>query len=320
MASNETSLINNETKKALEGLIVDGSRKTGIDIDNIANEIVSKGSFYDLTARHDRPVVDCESVLSKKTMNLSDYERRMVRKALIARFALHLVSSIDKFDLPDSVLELYPQVFERLSKYLTGDESAVHYDVNDDFYSKDMHFVLGISIPCGAQSVDIDSRVSPLTVALSIIRSKRIDATLPRYLACKGWGPWLRIHTDTRYLEDFNEKGWNQCYIRIADLLEKNLKARGMIGTAWFYDPLLLNISPKLAYLQIHPIAGGAFRLKHGVNDIDIARATAKSAKRKMLYDQGRYRPRAYSLLWVRDSMMAWADKNRKLIQKKDDV
>ena len=105
-----------------------------------------------------------------------------------------------------------------------------------------------------------------------------------------------------------NEEGFDQYYLRVADLLRRRPAVRGLAGTSWFYDPQLIRISPRLAYLQSKPIERGAFLIRHNTSALDIQRATLKSATRRDLYDKGEYVPVSYSLIWGRRELIAWSD------------
>jgi hypothetical protein len=80
-----------------------------------------------------------------------------------------------------------------------------------------------------------------------------------------------------------------------------------MVGTSWFYDPHLLQISPHFAYLQQRPLEGGAFLMRHRTGRFDIEHATMTSRTRRRLYQEGKYTPMCYSLLWPRKDLIFWA-------------
>jgi hypothetical protein len=120
--------------------------------------------------------------------------------------------------------------------------------------------------------------------------------------------PWFRIHTESRYLNDFNEAGWDACYMRIVALLRAHSEVLGMAGTSWFYDPQLDAVSPRLTYLRLRPLERGVSILRSGTSAFDIASATAKSSSRRRLYEEGKYIPVSYNLLWPREALLAWAD------------
>ena len=106
-----------------------------------------------------------------------------------------------------------------------------------------------------------------------------------------GRGPLFRMHLDSRHVEELNLLGRNQCFARIAELLEAMPGVRGLVGTSWFYDPQLERISPHLHYLRKVPMDGGAFLRIDGPGEIHTQRATARSETRRRLYEEGKYSP-----------------------------
>ena len=225
------------------------------------------------------------------------------RRGLIAALALKLPDIVSELRLPASVLDLYPRSFDTLVSSLQSDVS----DYDPDFYAKDLRFVLGLSVPAGAQIVDLHARLGPKLILRQLHRPEGLRV-LRSYVAAGGHGCWLQIHTDTRDTADFNEEGWDACYLRVADLLRCHPAAVGMLGTSWFYDPALVAISPRLAYLQ-KPVDEGAFRARIGPSALDAERAGTKSSTRKALIESGEYVPAAFSLAWPRAALIRWADR-----------
>jgi hypothetical protein len=130
-----------------------------------------------------------------------------------------------------------------------------------------------------------------------------------------GSKPTYEIHTHSANLNDFNPAGWNRCYVRIGQLLKLNPEIKGMQGSSWFYDPALAQISPRLAYLREVPCENGAhvFFVR---NEGKGSNALAKSKSRGDLYDQGKYTPKAYLLVWPRQKLIDYSDQNIELIRK----
>ena len=40
--------------------------------------------------------------------------------------------------------------------------------------------------------------------------------------------------------------------------------------------------------------------------------ATAKSSTRKRLYEEGKYKPTGYMVIWLREELINWSDKHTK--------
>ena len=78
------------------------------------------------------------------------------------------------------------------------------------------------------------------------------------------------MHTEPRWLEDWNEAGWDEVYRQCARLLRSRPRLLGLVATAWFYDPQLAAISPHLGYCRERLLergrtynAGGYERLRY---------------------------------------------------------
>ena len=236
--------------------------------------------------------------------------RGVFAAALVSTLALRRAEALRDSSLPPSVLEIIPAAYERLIRNL-GAMNPAEYWLGDDGFLKDLRFAAGLTVPCGAQDVDLYARVtarSLIRAALAFGESRNALKVLRLGLA-----PWFRIHTDSRYLDEFDESGWERCYRRIAEMLARSPGARGMVGTSWFYDAQVRKVSPRLSYLQREPLVHGAILLCHGSSTVDTERAIAKSATRRQLYEAGTYVPVCYSLLWPRRSLMAWAEQQTRV-------
>lgn len=205
--------------------------------------------------------------------------------------------------LPPKVKERSVVALEQLLGWLT-EKADAGYGFPDDHFLKDYRFVTGMTVPCGAQVVDLAERPGRKTV---LALAPRTPLIAWRALT----QPWFRPHTEDRYLVEFNEDGWNRCYAEIGDLLAAMPGVTGMIATSWFYDPALSEISPRLAYLRGVPCDAGAVAVSHGTTNFDIKSSTATSPTRRALYDEGKYMPTCWSILWPREPMLAWCARYR---------
>lgn len=229
----------------------------------------------------------------------------VLNRLLVIELTLRLPERVAERNMPDEILALYPDALLRLAERIGQREDQMYFYPND-FFLKDLRFAGGLTVPAGAQVVDLRSVIGYraslhyfLRGAVSGREFRKVGLTHPQ--------PWFRIHTETRYLDEFNEAGWDMCYRRIAALLVRHADVRGLVGTSWFYDPQLETVSPHLAYLRKRPLERGAFLVRNGTTDYDIRSATAKSATRKRLHDAGKYTPVSYTLLWPREALDEWA-------------
>jgi hypothetical protein len=84
-----------------------------------------------------------------------------------------------------------------------------------------------------------------------------------------------------------------------------------VFGSAWFYDPALREISPRLAYLREVREAHGARNFRFGTGPDVVADALERSPTRRRLHAEGRYVPAAHYLVWLRADLLRWAAEHR---------
>ena len=226
------------------------------------------------------------------------------RRALIAIWALEMPARVPAADMPDAVMELYPEWIQRLADFLSA--GADPYDC--DFWAKDVRISLVLSVPgARTQMIDLSSPMGPG----QILRHAREGwgwSVIPAYAAAQAWKPWLEVHTESRDLADFNEAGWDRAWATAAEILKRRPDMAGMLGSSWFYDPPLETISPRLAYLRVNPLRHGAFLIHQGPGDIHTQRAATSSPTRAALIEKGEYTARSWIVAWPRAALIKWAD------------
>jgi hypothetical protein len=274
-------------------------------LSDLARELPERAARQAARVGAARTVRYLQGYLPRRLPELGEIDRSDLRRALIAKLAMTVSARLQRENLPESILALVPDRLDRLAEYLSRDTDRPYGPPGDD-YLKDLLFVLLLSVPCGSNDLDLDSRVPFRSVIASVFRSGDLSTPF-RYLSARGYGTWVRLHTDTRNLSEFNEAGLDQCYKRVAHLLLRREHVRGLARTSWFVDPNLQYISPHLAYIQRNPTRSGAFLLRHGTNPQDIDLATRTSKTRRRLYEAGTYVPVCHSLIWPRKSLLAWA-------------
>lgn len=222
--------------------------------------------------------------------------------ALLARFALDLPRTIAPLGLPSSTLVRYPDLTRRLAKTIP----AEFPDYAIDALARDVAHVFGFFIPSPAMDIDPFVRLDPRMIASVALRRGQFGAAA-NYVRGGMWRGFLAFHTDSRHLTGFDPAGFHATYLQVADLLRSRSDLAGLLISAWFYDPVVAEISPRLAYLQDVPRKGGAFFVRNGTGAIHVQRATAKSATRRRLVAEGRYVPTCYTMIWPRRKLIAWA-------------
>lgn len=225
-------------------------------------------------------------------------DRRNLSRALNAHLSANIVEKLGERPVTKEVIERAILWQPRLLEFLERDDQDEYWYPNDLFL-KDYRFSTAITVPCGAQVIDLSDGIGPKT-ALKLARQDL-------HLLTRALGkPWFQIHTESRYLEEFNETGWIALYHTAVDLLVINPEIAGIVGTSWFYDPALREVSPRLFYLQDYPLKNGAYLVEQGTTDFDIESATLTSSTRRKMFLEGTYVPRCHTLIWPREAMINW--------------
>lgn len=211
--------------------------------------------------------------------------------------------------LPESILALYAVEFERILE-LIENESDFVFDWTNDLFAKDMAICRLHLIPAGARLLEITgfSRkpfMSNWRQLLPNLGFLLFDVKASR--------PLYEMHVHTSILKDFHPLGWKQCLVRIGQLLKLNPHIHGLHGTSWFYDPALKDVSPHLTYLRDIPCQHGAktFFVK---DDDAKSEAFSKSKSRKLLFLDKKYTPKLFLLIWPRNELIAFSEKNQQLL------
>jgi len=227
-----------------------------------------------------------------------------VSRLLISELALDLEQTLSSRKLAPEVLALVPPAASRLLAHLRGSTDS-SYRYPDDYFVKDLRFVAGMTVPGGAEVLDLRSKAG-MRVSAQLLRRQPTLTHLRALLMGSRSNPWFRIHTEKRYLRHFHEAGWDAFYLRVAAMLLAHPEVRGVVGTSWFFDPQLDAISPRLSYLR-KPLERGAFLVPGRSGAFDIASATVNSDARRQLFEQGHYMPVPQTLVWPRKELLLWA-------------
>lgn len=215
-----------------------------------------------------------------------------------------LISSWDELYSEKYPLSIQQQFMKNAERFLNMSQNANGWGhFNDDVYWKDLAIARQQIFPAGAGIVEVYSGIG-LRAGLSLNVLKTFSF-LKFLFSSGGDKPYYQIHTHTPLLSDFNEQGWCECYLRIAEMLIKNKNIKGVVRGSWFCDPALESISPWLTYLQKMPVENGAslFFLRKD----QTGNAFSKSKKRLKLYNDGKYQPKTYLLTWPRNELIKWA-------------
>lgn len=185
------------------------------------------------------------------------------------------------------------------------DASADWLDLCDDLFQKEFGIVSLRLYVAGAELVDYRCGI-PRSIVVRAGVSK-IMANLAVMQRLGGFKPYFQSHLHAFNLDSFNEEGRNDLYRCCAELYALHPECLGMFGSSWFYDPVLDRISPRLSYLRTIPLAGGAHLFYVQDGGEATSSAIAKSATRRQLYEEGKYVPKTYTLVWGRKEQIKWS-------------
>ncbi len=210
------------------------------------------------------------------------FEERFAASGLHEEFALH-----------------YADHFHRILDQIT--ETPDFAELDADSFRKDLWIARVVMVPAFAQCWWPHAGL-----ALRDVVRAGSKATANLFLRCGGRRPFLEGHTHDPVAKAYwNEPGWKEALRLAALALPAFPKARGVCGTAWFYDPAILEVTPRLGFAQQLQIGRGAFRFVIGSNEAAIRNATATSADRRTRYQDGSYVPTDYAVVWPRRAIIA---------------
>ena len=109
------------------------------------------------------------------------------------------------------------------------------------------------------------------------------------------------------------EKEALKAYHRVARCLESQPEARGIIGHAWFFDPVACRDQPHLAALSRPFLMEGGLIVTLGPAAPDSGVLEGNAARRKAYLD-GRIRYRYGLAVWPREAVLRWAKAHPELL------
>ncbi len=272
------------------------------------------------------------------SMNLLE----LYNQYIICRFISEAEYKLQQKNLPEEIIAIYIQNFKRITAQIkeSSNLSGLYLYPNDSF-AKDLAVSNLRMIPAGAQKLNLaffpkkvmlqegtKQFFDVLSLALFKTGGVKYSSKRPRgsmqrtglskffkeksllFFDILGFRPFFDMHTDTHdpdLMSDFNAEGWIRFYKRCADILKSNTYIGGVRGTSWFFDPKIKEVSPRLSYLQDIVLENGGRSFYIGPSDDAVKDATLKSKTRRKLYEEGKYFPTRYMLIWPRKSLIKWS-------------
>lgn len=250
----------------------------------------------------------------------NDYVLASYHRLALSIFIKDSLRALRKIDIPESITKLFHEWFERVMKDFSRQPDG-YYNHRKDPFKKDLGVCSLRLIPVGGAWV-VEVSYHHLRPADSVRKRRLADNSrsiisavdIRRFLRLLFIKmdiirPFYSIHTVDRYLPRFTPKEMNRSYIRIAELLKRNPRIKGLYRNSWFLDPALEKISPHLTFLRRIPEENGAKLFRVETRQTDINNSIALSAVRKKLFEEGKYVPSCYAYFWPKKKMIEWAER-----------
>lgn len=248
-----------------------------------------------------------EQIVKSSNEKILELYHQIVLLDLITRN----IAILENKDLPESIKLLYRHNFQRIVTNIETDTGPNGFYLHDhDKFLKDWGICTGWIIPAGAYKINIDSISKRFLFKKDLRQFVRGLAYVMIRLG--GFKPFYIMHTDSHdpsSIGDYTEEGFTRAFIRVAQLLKLNPGIKGIYCVGWLNDPKLSEISPRLAFARTIFTDNGGVIFYIGPSQSAVENATAKSATRKRLYQEGKYIPTEYIAIWSRNKLLAWADR-----------
>jgi hypothetical protein len=204
---------------------------------------------------------------------------------------------------PPAFLEEFRRSAQRIVERV-ADGHAWPGGMHDDVFRKDLALLCLRMLPCVSHVVCRYSGVPRRTLLkpqnLLAGLSTRTLFTLHGKLS-----PLIENHVHPEMTDRFDAAGREACYRLVCDLLRHWPDTLGLMGSSWYYDAAVGQISPHLRYLRDVPAGHGALFLQGSASDDAVGGALARSTQRRQLAERGLYQPRNVMMIWPRDALLA---------------
>ncbi len=254
-----------------------------------------------------------KSLFSKSVAAIENKQGSRARIDLLRETLSRLVKanqrSIDDLSYPDSVLALIHAEFERI-KDCTDNAEDDYFDLAKKTTRHDFRIACFGRVPAGMEYIESSGLPRSLCVRGGVGQCLRFLGVLRRTGGLKPfYETHIAVNSDNplRFFRKYNQEARARTYRNVAACLERNPQYRGLMTASWWFDPQLQKISSALASLGEVMLQNGAILLREGRTSWARNTALNNSPARQKLYDEGKYFPTNYFVVWPRDSLIAWA-------------
>jgi hypothetical protein len=248
----------------------------------------------------DGVAADCRRILQDHGVQTLE----PLHKVVLARLVCQFETRANGKKFPPLVIELFRREHARILAELSTNAPGF-YSLSNDLFLKDLGLARTLLIPAGVEFVQLAAGVPRSVTWKGGFR--QFASAIPFFIGrLRGFGPFFEIHMDPRRRKELSPETRSYCYHIVAELLKIHNNVKGLLGGSWFYDPALETITPRLSYLSRVPVQHGAM-IFYSADEDESSGALTYSTSRRRLFEQGRYRPRTYLLVWPRADLLRWA-------------
>lgn len=235
----------------------------------------------------------------------------LYHKLILVNLILQAEDRLKQKKIPEDIIRLFVKNFNNIIRRIKSKYTRQgFYLFSNDKFCKDFAVCRLSMIPAGQQKIHLDGIARRFLFKNGVKQFLKFSAFILFELG--GFKPLYQMHTDSYdrdLLAEFNFEGTKRFYLRVAELLKLNLKVNGVFGISWMNDPQLERISSELWQGVEYAVDNGAKLFNMGLSESAISGATYVSLKRKKLYEESKYMPTNYLLVWSRKKLLAWAEK-----------
>ena len=298
--------IDNQKLSACHQKATEQAKSSGILNDFQVEHYIRCMDGNDRYARYNQPahsVLDmCDRIRSRGGDAVLEAFHRLVLIRLIELYPQRIANR----SITPEIEGYYEQIFERVLTEMSTNAPGFYLYPND-YFMKDLGLCSLRLIPAGMRMVEEISGV-PRSILFDDGIGQFLRGCLFFAFRVRGFCPVYESHTDIRNLDGYNADGYEKYLHRIAGLMKINPHIKGLFTGGWFYDPKAIEISPRIGYLRQLPVKNGAQAFYAGPHAGARANALARSKTRRRLYEEGKYEPVNYRLVWARSDLLRWAD------------
>ncbi len=294
-----------ENDMTVSDLLIECQKKIS-ELDDVE---LKAGDFFDLCCdsivKHSVTQRDVLKSLDFRLAGYGDDLRVLYYQFLIYQLYSNNIGKIEAISLPDDIKSMLVDDFERILRFAKKEDKRLLSFNNQTFLSY-IEKLCFRGFPVGNQDLSLSGIPRSMVTKLGWRRG----AEFARFLLfeLKGNYPLYELHYNSHRFASFNRAGWEGVLYRAAQMMLINKEIKGLLGSAWFFDPVIEHVSPDIFYIQeLCGEVGAKFFYLRSTQD-DVNNAIKLSKRRRAAYEEGRYKPSSYMMVLSRTALLGHFD------------